>query len=1133
VLQIQTSPLQSVPRAAAQALPALSALPVLSLAQARQLSMPATDHVIVVLRDQAQQAGRAALLQELAQVGARSVHAFQVINAVSATISPAEAARLRSDPAVLSVSPDQVIQLASPARVTDGAAGPANATLLSDGPLTPACTTSKTPSLEPEALQLTYTASTNPHLPEAQRLRGGNGVLIDGKGVKVGFIADGLDINNPDFKRNGRSIFVDYQDFSGDGPTAPTTGGEAFLDASSIAAQGNKVYDVNNYLVNPLPRPCPIRIVGVAPGASLVGLKVFGQNNATTTSAFVQAIDYAVSVEHVNVLNESFGSNPFPDLENDPISLADDRAVAAGVTVTVSTGDAGIANTLGSPSTDAGVITVGATTQYRAYTQVDANGIGLGSGGYVDNNISAFSSSGFSQIGPRTVDVVAPGDLGWALCTPDTRAYSDCTTLDQRTPSSIELTGGTSEAAPLTAGEAALVIQAYRSTHHNANPSPLVVKQIITSTATDLGIPASLQGAGLIDSYRAVEAALSFHDTTARPSPRGNELLIAHTTAFTATAAPNVPERFSFLISNEGSHSQYIAPRLRTLGKTVFTSSATLYLDPLSDPNTFTDEAGVKRAYIERNFAVPPGVQQLNAAISWLALQETSAVVRLDLFDPANRLAAFSDPQSQTGLSSGFGQVNVRNPAAGLWKAVIWTRATPTTGVYAGAVHFAVTGARFVPVGAISPRALILPPGHSATFTIITHMPGAPGDSDQEVVFPAPGGVTTLAGAIPVSLRALVPLHAGGGSFSGILTGGNGRFGSPGQTLSYQFDVPAGLHELQLALRITNPSTNLEGVLIDPYGQPIDIQTLAGHLNSDGLPDVYTGAMEFFRRDPVAGRWLFVLSINNTIGGSATAQPFQATISFNGVRLLSRGIPTSKRTVLHPGKPVVAEIALLNTGVTTKDFFLDPRLATTGLVPLQAPDSYSVSLPITASEILPPFVVPSEVSALTITAHAPSPVAFDAFQESGTPPFGGTGSPDVYQSTSPTINPLLGEYEATVSVQAPEVAPGLWGTSPEELGPFGGGGAGPSTVDISAVATGEPFDRQVSTTTGDVWSPFAASYRPLTLSPGQIGEIRVRISPRGLPGTVVHGFLYLDTLNLNSLSGDELMALPYTYTIGK
>ena len=101
-------------------------------------------------------------------------------------------------------------------------------------------------------------------------------------------MAEGIDIDNPDFIRaDGSHVFVDYKDFSGDGRHAPTSGGEAFLDASAIASQG-KTYDVSHFGAVPLaPLSYPGR--GCRPRGVLVGIKIFAQNGYSTTSGILRA----------------------------------------------------------------------------------------------------------------------------------------------------------------------------------------------------------------------------------------------------------------------------------------------------------------------------------------------------------------------------------------------------------------------------------------------------------------------------------------------------------------------------------------------------------------------------------------------------------------------------------------------------------------------------------------------------------------------------------------------------------------------------------------------------------------------------------------------------------------------------
>ena len=362
------------------------------------------------------------LIDRVQQWRARKVTSFGTINAFATRLNAAEAAQLAADPSVQAVVPDRAFR--APSRKESKTAFATVAGVSAAAASSAAATPGLCGTLEPEALQLTQTAFATAATAQAQDVLDGNGQPVTGKGVQSGFHRRRCRSERDGFSSvpDGSHVFIDTQNFTGDPAGTFTAGGEAFGDASSIAAQDMPngkllTYDISKFVnaAHPLPAPCLIHIRGMAPGASLVGLNVFSSLGFTTTSTFVQAIEYAVAHDDVDVINESFGGNPYPDTANDPISLANDAAVKAGVTVTVSTGDAGSMGTLGSPATETSVIAVGATTQFRSYAQTGYGAQALAKG-YLSNNISALSSGGFAQLGARTVDVVAPGDLGWALC---------------------------------------------------------------------------------------------------------------------------------------------------------------------------------------------------------------------------------------------------------------------------------------------------------------------------------------------------------------------------------------------------------------------------------------------------------------------------------------------------------------------------------------------------------------------------------------------------------------------------------------------------------------------------------------------------------------------------------------------
>ena len=318
-------------------------------------------------------------------------------------------------------------------------------------------------------------------------------------------------------------------------------------------------------------------MLGVAPGADVDVMKVFGNSNVSFTSVILQGIDWAIQHDHADILSISIGFLGLPtSAAEQPLTAILENAIGDGTVVVASTGDSSPSNTESSPALDPGVIGAAGSTSYRIWAQTNfflydmAQAIhnhgqslvppGQPTLGWLDNEVSTLSSSGVTE-DRRVPDVIAPGDLNWADCSTDTSTYTDCENFIGGSPTASPTSAGRAKPAPLTAGTAALVIQAYRNAHGNQTPTPAVVRRIIFSSATDLGVPAENQGAGLVNALRAVRAGRVLREA---PNGRG------------PAAHPGLDRRPRQARSGLQSHGQghehrrskaKITPVLRTLGQ--------------------------------------------------------------------------------------------------------------------------------------------------------------------------------------------------------------------------------------------------------------------------------------------------------------------------------------------------------------------------------------------------------------------------------------------------------------------------------------------------------------------------------------------------------------------------------------
>jgi hypothetical protein len=715
-------------------------------------------------------------------------------------------------------------------------------------------------------------------------------------------------------------------------------------------------------------------------------------------------------------------------------------------------------------------------------------------GTWLNDNISSIAGGGFAQ-NASSPDFVTPAEANWALCTPNPAIYVECTDF-KGAPAQLQQFGGVSQSTPFTTGIAALMIEAYRNTHGGQTPSPALVKQILQSTANDLGFPNEEQGAGELDALKAVQEAMSVNGGT-----RTGHGLLFDPAKLTIAKPAGSSDDETVSVTNTGAATQTVSARGRALTETVSDSKQDVNLGTTP---TFIDQFGAARPYVTTTFTVPANVDRLVAYDAWPG---PSARVGLTLIDPTGAYAAYTRPQGDGDHT----QVDVRKPVAGKWTAIVFKR----DGTYTGVVHLEFATERFGGVDSVSPSSLTLGPGQTGRFHLRTRLPASPGDSAHDLVISDSSGDQTV---VPVVLRSLVPVDGRGGTFAGTIVGGNGREFIEQQN-TFAFDVPRGRKVLSASLRFPDdPNTELIGTLVDPDGNLLGSQSTRYSSLQPNTPDTFTHGLRAVTLNPKPGRWTLVVNVANPVGGQTLAAPYRGAISFEPPSISVSGLPQHEK--VQPGQTITATVRVRNDGPGTEDVFADPRLnssETDSVFPISNP---TVPLPIPGNQPAPTFVVPTEVSGVLGVAQADRPILL----EMG---FGviGEGDPD-FLGTSQGNN-------AAAFYGANEVANGPWFEAPAMRGPFDSAQSGTATAGLLAQL--QAFDRNANSSTGDIWRQTvdsnAPDYTPLTLAPGQSGRITVTFTPQGTRGSKVRGTLYVDDFGLRLLTGNEQAAFRYSYRI--